>query len=423
MNIEQINIANRENARRSDGKFGEQAHRETGTDGQLGLAAADQLGETLASYGLAFEDLPGLQAAWDERFSCLNEAPVEAPSAYLNRLLGDPDFGRQRGGPDLGWVSDLNQPVCEWAPDLQRTPGAQPFIVVHTRNGAGNREHDHPDGLGGPQVCLGCTTEALQEHRRYVADSDDWDDRTYATFFFAISDAEVAQVERLAAQEPQRRQQESARILLAGIEAGEVPPWRLLASADELRSHQTVRDLARRESEARPRRDAIDQRDLARATGELALLRGETPPQERFQPMAQLGTEFRTAEARQRRFEAIRASLPSLPAEVRDYLDEELPEETTVMRSGRGRNAKVTRHTWKPKTDFQRKEEVASSNFKRISERYREAEGQLTAKIDELSSALDLRASADARVAQAEAQLWAAGWPAQAGPVPKRRML
>lgn len=51
--------ANRENARRADGKFGEQQHTESGTDGQLGIAdepALTGVDRTLEVAGLGFRD-------------------------------------------------------------------------------------------------------------------------------------------------------------------------------------------------------------------------------------------------------------------------------------------------------------------------------------------------------------------------------
>lgn len=71
------------------------------------------------------------------------------------------------------------------------------LIVVHTRNGGGNREcycADYPvgdiavewKGETHRQGCLSVTNDKLAEHPQYVRDADDDFDCTYADFYFSF---------------------------------------------------------------------------------------------------------------------------------------------------------------------------------------------------------------------------------------------
>ena len=61
-------------------------------------------------------------------------------------------------------------------------------IVLYTRNGGGNREHNEPESEPGPEChCTGCTaTYHLPSHPNYLRDWDDDFDRTYAYFAFSV---------------------------------------------------------------------------------------------------------------------------------------------------------------------------------------------------------------------------------------------
>ena len=96
---------------------------------------------------------------------------MTAERAVLKVLKSeDHNFGRFRGA---------------W-PEMQ---DGKVRLVVHTRNGAGNRDHfDWIDGQPeeGPECdCTGCVqTYSIPKHPLYAFDEDDEGDRTYANNYF-----------------------------------------------------------------------------------------------------------------------------------------------------------------------------------------------------------------------------------------------
>jgi hypothetical protein len=66
---------------------------------------------------------------------------------------------------------------------VERQPDGPPVMALYTRNGGGNREHDHTDGT---EHCLGCRGEEATRHPRYLRDADDEFDSTYRTYWFAF---------------------------------------------------------------------------------------------------------------------------------------------------------------------------------------------------------------------------------------------
>lgn len=66
---------------------------------------------------------------------------------------------------------------------VERQPDGPPVMALYTRNGGGNRDHDHTDG---EDHCLGCRGDKATEHPRYLRDADDEFDSTYRTYWFAF---------------------------------------------------------------------------------------------------------------------------------------------------------------------------------------------------------------------------------------------
>lgn len=71
---------------------------------------------------------------------------------------------------------------------LEKAEGGTPIVVVHTRNGGGNREHYNDEKESGISCdCTGCiATYHLPALSNYLSDEDDDCDCTYADFRFAL---------------------------------------------------------------------------------------------------------------------------------------------------------------------------------------------------------------------------------------------
>ena len=131
--------------------------------------------------------------------------------------LAGRNFGRLRG------VS-VEMRTNEWTEEK-----TGPFLVVHTRNGSGNREHYGEDTEPGPACdCTGCVqTYQIPGYPGYVDDEDDDGDYTYANNFFELptlppdGDYPTDTAQRLQLDELKR-----AREL---VQTGALRPWHFLA--------------------------------------------------------------------------------------------------------------------------------------------------------------------------------------------------
>lgn len=113
-------------------------------------------------------------------------------SSMFSMVFPDPD--RQvRVGILLGMVAhDQEDAEAYMEPVLnlrirdgwvEKQHDGPPVMALYTRNGGGNREHDHTDG---EDHCLGCRGDKATEHPRYLRDADDEYDSTYRTYWFAF---------------------------------------------------------------------------------------------------------------------------------------------------------------------------------------------------------------------------------------------
>jgi len=138
-----------------------------------------------------------LRDKWDSMIDALSNGSRLTQEEALTKRLGL-NFGRLRAGPYLVWeddtddiedmklISSLDVPV--WNEDRKA------LIVVHTRNGSGNREcycetdDKHDEG------CLFVINSEMQSHPDYVKDQDNSFDGTYADFAFEIDNTTARQL-------------------------------------------------------------------------------------------------------------------------------------------------------------------------------------------------------------------------------------
>ena len=196
--------------------------------------ADEALHAALARYALVVDDVPAdhegvtITEHWHRLRELAAADPVESSTATMNRLLGDPDYGRHRGGPDAVWwdaarASDPDaelDPANDPADPRWDDPDAVLAAEVHTRNGGGNREcwcdsDEHH--------CLVQTIETLQGHPAYLADHDE---ETYADFYLTLHDK--AAIRDALGRDADARLQAHATARLAAVESGAAAPWTVM---------------------------------------------------------------------------------------------------------------------------------------------------------------------------------------------------
>jgi hypothetical protein len=99
----------------------------------------------VSMFGMVFPD-PQRQDRFALLFSLVayNETDAEAMEAYMQPIMA------------------LRLRDC-W---VEKQPDGPPCLAVYTRNGGGNREHDHTDGA---ENCLGCRGDWATEHPAYTS--------------------------------------------------------------------------------------------------------------------------------------------------------------------------------------------------------------------------------------------------------------
>ena len=177
-----------------------------------------------AADGTTFEQ------AWNAYFSPLTEPQLPAVDTekVLREELGNPDFGRERGGLSLEVYDDETDEYVTATPEVLANPAGRRFAaVIHTRNGGGNKEcwcedESHPDG-----PCTAAKHDTLTEHASYLYDEEDDFDRTYTTYYFSIDVSKHDYGSLLKQEEAYRAQDGRARILEM-MEDGEMAPWQVM---------------------------------------------------------------------------------------------------------------------------------------------------------------------------------------------------
>lgn len=219
---------------RTAGQFVTASRGETGVSLRAGHDVDQRLVDALARYDLSVDDVPPdhegktLAQRWAEAVERADGPDVPSLESTLDDMLGNPEYGRHRGGPDLVWTKngsvvldddDDAESVCDLDDERWGTSGWSVAARVHTRNGGGNREcwcsrddDGHDDG------CLKPVIDKLQAHPAYLYDKDDSGDHTYADFYFEVANPDAAR--SAARRQREHAEQERARSLIRRIEAG-----------------------------------------------------------------------------------------------------------------------------------------------------------------------------------------------------------
>lgn len=277
----------------------------------------------------------------------------------------------------------------------------EPVIVVHTRNGGGNREcwQDDCDGQ-----CTGCIqTNVIPALPTYLRDEDDEGDSTYANNYFRPLDPTAG----LAALEARERNEKLSRLLYfrEAITAGKQPPWAVLSPVRGQEDRQKVY------AELNKKRQEANQNAQSRRTAEavFAALENETPmPQTNLWRIPNEYYSYNTAlkyrdqhntEARE-----ARQAADTLAAEMK----QPLPPATKAL---------VEREFTKLDNDASKHEQQAAENRATIES----AGGVMRTWARTLKELAD---KADTSVEAAEATLkdfdWAASYPGDAADCPPR---
>lgn len=422
------------------GRFGE-LHRRS--NGDVCLGAADPvLVDVLARYELAVDDVPGIEQAWLDKFGALAEPQPLNVEMLADRLMGQPDWGRIRGGPWLEVLDDTAEDgTRSFDPGVDRDSDAL-VLRVHTRNGGGNRECWH-DGEESAAGCTGCANVQLQQHPWYLSDEDNEFDCTYADFLFrvpaehrgAFVDAAGASSKAAGWDAMQRERQQ--------IADGDLPPWRILATADEIQAHQRRRVELQREVMTEFRRSQVashlDRADqiVAALAGEPATSTGgdwvlEVPDETRtlfktrnvrLSDAVKVSTEAAAAAQKARTMAALREEIdsPSVSDDLHNYLVGELPPKTYRTTEGEGRKKRTVTRTYTPQTPFVQEEEKAAELHRRTAKELAELSALVAAHRATLRDDLERSDAAAQQLASLTSQGgWALGWPGDPNEVPPR---
>lgn len=421
----------REQARKADGKFGEQTHdKAAGID--LAGVAENSPGqkpyceehrqwrdEALHRHGLNVEDVPGLADAWDEHFAELDEPEPLTRGSFAQHALEDVSFGRLRGGPMLDTAKEAFD-GSHWVPGDYGLADDDPVILVHTRNGGGNRECwevDPDDDCG----CSGCSMDQMAAHELHVADWDDSFDSTYADIVFRVPEGTEDQARRLLEDPDQddvelsRRQGVLAREA-EEIRRGEAAPWSIMGDRGELKELRRaagsypVPDWWREKAEHAV---AANSQVLDAIDGKATVPDDQTFEVEQFGRRARIArssvaekiSTYRSAVTREASASRAMAEAQALPdGDLKKWLLADRPEQSYRATEGRGRKMRVTTRSYTPKAPLVKECEEAQSDLERSRKEVDRLRFELTPVRDEYAG-----------------QLWAHGWPEGARkPLPPR---
>lgn len=218
--------------------------------------------------GQTMEDGSPAAATFEESYR-VHFAPLDEHEAVQGPYTAEPSLSEAEI-LDLAGIGDVNLGRHRGTYLERDEDTGEPVIVVHTRNGGGNREcwQDDCDGQ-----CTGCIqTDTIPALPTYLRDQDDDGDCTYANNYFRPADADAG-AEALKQQEYHQKLSRLAYYRKAIID-GTQPPWIILspvrnsADRDRLRSElQKLTEQARYRS--RDRRHADTVQEALRARGPL----------------------------------------------------------------------------------------------------------------------------------------------------------
>lgn len=367
-----------------------------------GMSIPD-LDQALAIHDLNVDDLPGIREAWAAAFAALGGPEIETVGDVAHLILGDLDVARHRGGPDLWWAPQ--RPSC--TDDLADEPreGLRPVLVLRTRQGLGNREHDH-EGDVRVAGCSACSNEALAGHSRFLCDFDDDFDGTYAWHVFTIPGEFRARIIAAADNASSSAKRESAARLAGQVMAGEVPPWSLLASSKD---HADLEALVRENRPGGEYTVKLSQAAADRASREIAVLDGTVVAGPVERRVAELGEKARaeaTSRAMVERARVVAAADPDLAA----WLFSVKSTGMKVYTVGTGRSRRTERYEGFDRGPLAEVEEKLSrSTYEKQAADRRE---ELVAEVDAANARLVEEARRAVWAAETMPLLrWRLGWP------------
>lgn len=214
----------------------------------------------MAADGTTFED------NWRGAFELLGHPPYKTIDGEVRALMGNPNFGRERGELTLQRVDMDEFDPYDHNPDhIYNERGLYPHdapegaagelvATIYTRNGGGNREcwcedEDHSDG----DLCTGAIVDKLEARQDFVRSWDDDGDSTYATFMFRVE--ETPEVQQAMAQDSAARRQKTAQATYDAVQRGELSPLVVMPVNAETKDklselNKKFQDLARKHREA-----------------------------------------------------------------------------------------------------------------------------------------------------------------------------
>lgn len=349
--------------------------------------AAESFEKALDHWGLNESDLPGIGAAWNDRFAILDDETIVHPGIIARQEL---DFLAQY--------------------DIE----------------------------GGIEVTRrGDIAEISFEVRDEV--DDEWDDETTTTFRTPISNPEI-NAKLLAALDDMPRVHLRDRLLRETHKyaEGRNPVWNLLADEDELKSARDAADAAARANNLAYAAERAEKGERNLATLREIVASGELSPAdkkrlwgEKIDPLVGGGydNQIRMVDAAEvlierdrkvenvRRLDAALAEAEALPAgELRDFLLAERPERTYPQVEGTGRNKRTVQKKYRPTSDLISDRKSARNSVDYAVKRAGEVEEKIAAREAEYTKARTQHAERVAAATETATVLHRMGWNGQGEP-------
>lgn len=365
-------------------------------DAEVSLGVADEspeLDAALAHWDLTTADLPGIEDAWRERFSALDEPPAES-------------VGRAAAS-----VLRLGDSLSDWSRvSIERT---QPLTVV----------------------VEDATTE------------DDNEDADGVTLRFVVTDEDdVQRLLAAAGNESRMRERAALASYRQDLVEGKRPVWEVLADPYEVAVAQgEAARLAREAANLRFAAESAADFEAQYAALQNNIAEGTIPAAERWAlsravlvrrdpalPWSEGGeithlSALETAIAlakTTREHERVRGALKdaeALPPDspLRQFLLAERPEQSYQTTEGKGRSKKTVVHTYRPVSDLVKEDKSAQENYSRALRRSENVQARLDKARAAHAEAAQLHADLETAAAAAREQLWSMGWPGDIADLPR----
>lgn len=390
-------------------------------------------------------DFPGLQAEvlrlaqsvpsssgrafsehWAERFAeliALGDATafVSSPESIL-------DLWPERAKGSWFFTSK-NAKGADTDAGFEAEPGVI-YALLHTRQGAGNRE-DYEVNI-----------DELKSHPDFLGDYEDFSDSTYANFVYR-TDLTSTDLARFAEERRHAATVFKQKDLIARINSGDLAPWVILSSAEELEGNLASLTEAKNSLLSAERSANSEQLDLATAVLTLGqhLLLGEPADvdavigsttdrelqaqlsiRDYFFNFASGARSASQANAELRLNETLVSEAETLPegSALRDHLLGDRGQMSYMATEKQGRRNVQVKKTVERGSLLGSELKTASRTAKAHLDSLRKALETLEARWTELN---DLQLKVDsltADIPEREAVLWAAGWPGAVDAVPAK---